>query len=456
MNSKKIIPFITLIAIIIVVTSYVLVKDKKPDFPAQGSGLDIDVWHVNGTKVMYVYAPELPIVDVRVVFDAGSARDGDKPGLSGLTNLMLNRGAGEWNTNQIVERFDNVGAQFSLSALRDMAILSLRSLTDEEWLKVALDTMAVVLQKPVFDADELAREKKNVLVALKNQEESASSLAELAFYRTLYGDHPYGSPESGTKESVAAITREDLEAFYKQYYVANNAVVAIVGAVDKKQAKMIAEQLIGPLSKGEKAALLPDVKPLEKSIVVTKHHPSTQTTILVGHVGNYRGDPDYFPLYVGNHVLGGGGFGSRITEEIREKRGLAYSSYSYFSPMRRKGPFMMGLQTKNKQAENALKIVRQILTTYIEQGPTADELEHSKMNITGGFPLKLDSNNDILAYVAMIGFYDLPLDYLKTFNENVERVTIDQIKDAFKRRIDPDKMVTVMVGDGLGSTSPGK
>ena len=123
--------------------------------------------------------------------------------------------------------------------------------------------------------------------------------------------------------------------------------------------------------------------------------------------------------------------------------------------MRRKGPFLMGLQTRNDQAEEALKIVRDTLTTFIEQGPTEDELQHSKMNITGGFPLKLDSNKDILAYIAMIGFYDLPLDYLKNFNTNVERVTIEQIRDTFQRRIDPKKMVTVMVG-GLGDKPPAK
>lgn len=455
MNLKKIFPFFTLIVVIAVVV-FVLIKDKQSAVPTQGYGLDIDVWHVNGTKVMYVYAPELPMVDVRLVFDAGSARDSDKPGVATFTNLLLNNGAGEWDTNQIAERFDNVGAEFSLSALRDMAILSLRSLTEKEWLTVALDTMTAVLQEPRFDKAELERVKKNILVALKNQQESPDDVAELEFYKALYGDHPYASPENGTKESIPAITREDLLAFYKKYYVANNAVLAIVGAVDKKQAQKIAKQLVGSLPKGEKAAALPEVKLPENAVTIKKHHPSSQTTIMMGYPGNYRGDPDYFPLYVGNHVLGGGGFGSRMMQEVREKRGLAYSSYSYFAPMRTKGPFIMGLQTKNDQADKALEIVRQTVKTFIELGPTSQELEHSKKNITGGFPLKLDSNKDILSYVAMIGFYDLPVDYLKSFNDNVEQVTIEQIKGAFQRRIDPDKMVTVMVGAGQGSTPPAK
>jgi zinc protease len=455
MNLKKQIPLVILLIVVVAVAIFVVQKDRKDIMPIQGYGLDIETWQINGTRVMYVYAPELPMVDVRVVFDAGSARDGNKPGLSTLTNLMLNRGAGEWNTNQLVERFDGVGAELSKQSLRDMAVVSLRSLTEKEWLKVALDTMAAILQEPVFDANELEREKNSIYVALKNQQEDPGDVASLAFYKALYGDHPYASPDLGTRESVASITREDLQAFYKKYYVANNAIIAIVGAVDKKQARQIAMQLVGPLESGEKAPLIDEVPSLNEAVTIRKQHPSSQTTILLGHPGNYRGDPDYFALYVGNHVLGGSGFGSRIMKEVREKRGLAYSSYSYFSPMRRKGPFLMGLQTRNDQAEEALKIVRDTLSTFIEQGPTEDELQHSKMNITGGFPLKLDSNKDILAYIAMIGFYDLPLDYLKNFNTNVERVTIEQIRDAFQRRIDPNKMVTVMVG-GLGDKTPAK
>ncbi len=174
--------------------------------------------------------------------------------------------------------------------------------------------------------------------------------------------------------------------------------------------------------------------------------PSTQTHILMGEPGVDRRDRDYFTLYVANHILGGSGFGSRIMKEIREKRGLAYSSYSYFLPMRRKGPFLMGMQTRNSKAGEALEVLRQTLKHYIEQGPTAEELEHAKKNITGGFPLKVDSNSDIAGYIAMIGFYQLPLDYLQNFNRNIEAVTLEQIRDALKRRIHPDKMLTVTVG----------
>ena len=266
-------------------------------------------------------------------------------------------------------------------------------------------------------------------------------------FRSLYGQHPYAIPTLGTTKSISDLSLADIVAFYNRYYVAKNAIVVIVGAVDKSQAKAIADQLMSDLPEGEPASDLPEVDAVEKAVTIREQHPSTQTTILVGQPGKNRSDPDYFTLYVGNHILGGSGFGSRVVTEIREKRGLAYSSYTYFSPMQRKGPFVMGLQTKNEQAQQALEVLMSTLKTFIEDGPTEEELISAKKNITGGFALRLDSNNDITEYVAMIGFYDLPLDYLKTFNQHIEEVTVDQIKDAFKRRVDPDSMVTVLVGD---------
>jgi zinc protease len=448
MLTKRLIPFAILLAIIAVVVFFVLRGNGIIKHPIKSAGLNIETWQTdNGTKVFYVPAPELPMVDIRVVFNAGSARDGDKPGLASMTNTLLDHGAGDWNTNQIVDRFDSVGAQFSTDSLRDMAVVSLRTLTDKAWFKTALDTMATIIQKPKFEQSELERERQRTLVALRNQQESPSALAELAFYKALYVNQPYATPPLGTKDSVTALTRQDVVDFYKKYYVASNAIVVIVGAVDKPTAKKIARELVKPLPKGEPAAALPEVPAVTEAKLIKQQHPSTQTTIWVGQEGESRIDPDYFPLYVGNHILGGSGFGSRIVDEIREKRGLAYNSYSYFFPMERKGPFVMGLQTKNDQAKEALTLLMKTVNDFIANGPTQKELDDAKENITGGFPLRLDSNKDIVEYVAMIGFYNLPLDYLKTFNDKVEKVTREQIMDAFKRRVHPDKMITVMVGD---------
>ncbi len=411
------------------------------------NSVKIQTWQTtNGAKVMYVYAPQLPMVDVRIVFDAGSARDGKQPGLARLTNTMLSKGAGDWNTDTLAERFDDIGAVFSSSAMRDSASLSLRSLNDKELLNTALLTLQTILTQPRFDKKELTRMRKQTLIALKSQLQSPGTIANKTFYKALYNDHPYASPTLGTETSIKTISRKDLQTFYQRYYVASNALIAIVGDVDLKQATQLANELLAKLPEGKPAPTLPAVTPLSKAQTIKKTHPSTQTHILVGQPGLYRGDPDYFALYVGNHILGGSGFGSRIMQEIREKRGLAYSSYSYFIPMRLPGPFQMGLQTSNAQRDEALALLNEILQTFIKEGPTEKEMQHAIKNITGGFPLRIDSNKDIIGYIVMIGFYNLPLDYLGKFNAKIEAITAEKVQDAFRRRVHPDKLITVMVG----------
>lgn len=408
---------------------------------------EIQHWQTdNGARVYFVPAPELPMVDVRVVFNAGAARDGDQPGRALLTNALLAEGAGKLDADAIATRFDEVGANFSNDSLRDMAVASLRTLSEPELMDQALDTFALVLSEPTFPEKAIERERLRVLIALQNQKQSPDELAERAYYRALYDEHPYATQPLGTEESVRALTRDDLVAHYRRYYVGSNAVVAIVGNLDRKGAERVAERVIGRLEAGKPAEPLPEVPTLKEAQRLAIAHPSAQTHIRMGQPGMKRGDPDYFPLYVGNHVLGGGGLVSRISEEIREKRGLAYSSYSYFSPMSALGPFTIGMQTANRNTDQALKVLRSTLEDFVENGPGEEELEASKKNITGGFPLRIDSNSDIVQYLAVIGFYELPLDYLQTFNDRVDAVSVEDVKDAFQRRIHPDRMVTVTVG----------
>ena len=442
---------IALLSLVILVIAVVWFSEKpERDLsraPVTTNGLTIESWHTkNGARVLFVKAPQLPRVDVRIVFDAGSARDNGKVGLASFTNAMLSYGAGEWDTNALTERFDSIGAQYSNSTARDMAVLQLRSLTDSSLLEKALSTMTAIINQPHFEQTELERRRKQVLISLQSQLQSPGTIADKAFYRALYSQHPYATPTAGEAESVEALTREDILGFYQQYYVGRNTVVAIVGDLDIPAARDIAERLVGNLPKGKRAPTLPKVHALQQAEVIQDAYPSSQTHILVGQPGMKRGDPDYFDLYVGNHILGGGGFGSRIMKVIRDEKGLAYSCYSYFVPMRENGPFIMGLQTKNESRDEALKLLDKTLREFIKQGPTEDELAHAKLNITGGFPLRIDSNKDIVEYIAMIGFYDLPLDHLSTFNSKVNAVTLESIKDAFGRRIDPASLLTVTVG----------
>jgi len=442
-------PLTLLLAIIFAGGIFVwLTEERIVPEPTSEHSFNIKSWQTsNGARVVFVQARELPMLDVRVVFDAGSARDGKLPGLASFTHTMLDKGAGDWSTDQIAERTDSIGASIGGSAERDMAVVSLRCLTDEAIQKKALATLQAVIQQPRFPEKELQRERKQLMIGLQNEQQSPGDIVNKLFYKKLYAQHPYATPVRGDMDSAKNLTRDALVGFYKQYYVASNAVIAIVGAVDETRAKEIAEQLTSGLPKGKKAERLAAVPELAKAVAVNHQHPSTQTHVMVGQPGMKRGDKDYFALYVGNHILGGSGFSSRIVDEVREKRGLAYSSYSYFVPMRDKGPFLLGLQTKNAQAEEALQVLRETLGTFIKDGPTDDELEHAIKNITGGFPLRIDSNKDIVGYLAMLGFYELPLDYLQTFNRNVKNVTREQIMQAFQSRIHPERMITVMVGD---------
>ena len=400
----------------------------------------------NGAGVYFVPAPELPIVDVRVVFAAGSSHDATLPGLAGLTNGLLDQGAAGLSADAIAERLDGLGAQLGSGSLRDMAWVSLRSLSDAEHFDPAFDLMVKVLSQPDFNPRDIDRERERTLVALRHSEQQPDDIAEYHFYQDIYGKHPYASRPIGAETSLKRITRGDIKAFHASYYVAANATIAIVGDIDRAGAERLARRLSAALPAGHPAAPPPAVAPLEIASEERIFHPSSQTHVLMGAPGMDRNDPDFFPLYVGNHILGGSGLVSQLYEEVREKRGLSYSVYSAFIPMQKKGPFILGLQTRNDQLDEALRVLRVTLQRFHDQGPTEKELDAAKQNITGGFALRIDSNSKIIEYLAVIGFYGLPLVYLETFNEKVMAVTRDQIRDAFRRRVHPDVMATVIVG----------
>ncbi len=411
------------------------------------AGPKIQHWvTTNGMKVYFVPAPEIPMVDVRVIFSAGSARDGDVPGLAILTSGMLSQGADGMSADQVSEAFEAVGAQFDSGALRDMAWLSLRSLSDSEYIQPAMAAFASVLWHPDFPEADFQRTRKRQLVALEAEEANPESIAEKAFFKALYGEHPYAHPSNGTLESVNDIKTEQVREFYKKFYVAKNGLIAMTGDLDRKTAEKLAETLSGGLPEGEAGKALPKVKPLTGSKEIKIPFPSKQAHVLIGQPGVERGNPDYYALYLGNHVLGGGGFTSRFVKEVRIKRGYAYSVYSYFMPMAGKGPFQIGLQTRGAQVDDALKVTRDTLNEFMSSGASKEEVDASKQNITGGFPLRIASNQDIAEYLGVIGFYGLPLDYLDTFTGNIEAVKQKEIVDAFKRRIFADKMITVIVG----------
>ena len=401
----------------------------------------------SGADVYFVEKHDLPIVDLSVNFAAGSARDtAEKSGLAGITRYMMTLGAAGMSDEVIANKLADIGAVLGGEFDGDRAALKLRTLSSEREQKQALDVFGKILQKPDFPASVLAREKARIISGLEESATQPEGMVNKAFMTALYGSHPYSLDESGEIATVAKLSVADLQAFYQQYYRANGAVIAMMGDLSRAQAEAIAESMASGLPKGPANPAIAQVTYPNAPVTQRIAHPASQSHILLGYPGIKRGDPDLFPLYLGNYVLGGGGFVSRLTEEVREKRGLVYSVYSYFMPMAEVGTFQIGLQTKKEQADEALKIVRATLADFLAKGVTDAELKAAKANVIGGFPMRIDSNSKILDYLAVIGFYKLPLNYLDEYNSKVAAVTAAQIKDAFNRRLKPENFVTVIVG----------
>ena len=411
------------------------------------AALNIQHWTTpQGARVIFVESHELPMIDIAVDFPAGSSRDpAAKAGLAQLTQGLMDQGAGGLSDTEIAHKLADVGAVLSGRLDRDRGGITLRTLSSADEKNQAVDVLARVLQQPDFPKAVVEREKKRLVAAIREAEADPGNVASKAFYRAMYGMHPYGHDEAGNLDSVPKLTRSDLQAFYRAHYSAPNAVIALMGDLTRAEAEALANRLSAGLPRSPVvSALTPPVSAAatEKRI----NHPSTQSHVLMGVVGLSRTDPDYFPLFVGNYVLGGGGFDSRLMREVRDKRGYAYSAYSYFLPLGEAGPFQLGLQTKLEQTDDALKVAKETLREFIAQGPSEAELTQAKSNLTGGFPLRIDSNKKILEYLSVIGFYKLPLDYLDTWISQVDKVDVAAVKEAFARRVNPDKLVTVVVG----------
>lgn len=409
------------------------------------TGLDIEHWQLdNGARVYFVATDAIPTVDVRVTLDAAGARDGDLAGLARLTNLLLDQGADGMDAQTIALAFEDVGARYSAGSERDMAWVGLRALSRPDALDPALDMLGRVIAQPDFPAADFERERRRMQVVLQHERQSPGALASRAFYGALYDGHPYGSAPQGDDESLEAIERDDVAAFHREYYVGANAVVAIVGDLDRAQAEHVAQQVVGALPAGERPAPLPEPAPPEAQHIHVPF-PANQTTILVGMPGITRDDPQHETLHVGNHVLGGGGLVSLLTSEMRDRRGLSYSTYSYFVPMAQTGPFIMGSQVRADRTEETLEVLTRLFERYREEGPTATQLRAAQQNITGGFPLQLDSNRKIVGQISAIGYYGLPLDYLDEYTQRIDAIEREQIRAAFQR-IDPRRQVVVTVG----------
>ncbi|SFR61517.1 pitrilysin family protein [Thiomicrospira sp. ALE5] len=415
--------------------------------------LDIQTWQTQqDVKVMFVATPELPMMDIELVFDAGSARDGAQPGLANFTGNMIGLATSQRNEQAIADGFNDLGAVFDSNVNRDMTSFSLRALTREPLLTAALDLFAEVITDAEFPADIMQRDRVRLLQAMQQADEVAGQYARKVFWERLYQNHPYAHDVAGQQEVIEQLTPLDLEAFYRQFYVAQNAQIAIVGDLTRAQAEAIAQKLSERLGTGVKAPALAKPEPVTPGLEVVEF-TANQTQYFAGQLGVERGHPDHYALFLGNHLLGGSGFASLLVEEVREKRGLVYSVFSFFAPLREAGPWMIGLSTANNQAQEADQVVKETLLGFLEDFDD-QKFADIKQNLLGGWPMRFDTNSKILGYISMIGFYDLPLDYLEAFPAAIAELEKEDVLAAWRRHIHPDKLFTLMVGQPVLDETP--
>ena len=410
----------------------------------------------SGAQVYLVESPAIAMLDVQVDLDAGSRRDPvSQPGLASMTASLMEKGVRASGTapaldeNTLGEAWADLGAQFDASAGADRMSFSLRTLTDPALLDKAVALAAREIAEPLFPDAVWQRERQRIDAALKESYTRPGSVIGRTFGPAVYGTHPYGYEV--TADTLARISVADMRAFHASSVVACRARVSLVGAVTRAQADAIATRLLSRLP-ATPCASLPPLAPVAEVAELTqpfeKRIPfdSAQAHVLIGQPGYKRNDPDHFALLVGNYILGGGGFVSRLSNEVREKRGLTYGVSSGFSPGLHAGSFNIGLQTRPDQADQAVALVRQVLGDFVAQGPTEVELKAAKDNLIGGFALLIDSNRKLLGNVANIAWNDLPLDYLDTWTQQIDKVTVADIRAAMARKLQPDRMVTVILG----------
>ncbi len=409
----------------------------------------------SGAQVYVVSSMGIPMVDVQIEFDAGARRD--PQGLAGLANVtsgqlskgvLAHSGRPALDENQLGEAWADLGASFGAAAGDDRMGFSLRSLTYPDLLPKAVALAAQQMAAPAFTTALWQRDAERISASIKENNTKPATIANRRFNAAVYGTHPYGNEL--TEESLLRITVEAMRSFYAAHVRACRAKVSIVGALSQAQAVQVATQLLAGLPQGgcDAAPAVPEVQPLAAAQDIKVPFDSAQAHVMIGQPGYKRSDPDFFALLVGNHILGGGGFTSRLTQEVREKRGLSYSVYSYFSPGLHAGAFAIGLQTRPDQAAQAVQVSRDVLASFVANGPSEQELQAAKDNLIGGFALRIDSNKKLLDNVANIAWVGLPLDYLAGWTQQVEKITAADVKAALQRKLQPQKMVTVVVGGG--------
>lgn len=409
---------------------------------------------IKGAKVFLVQTKALPMVDIEISIDAGDRYDPvNKSGLADMTAGLMSYGArgdkGIWTEAQIADEIADLGANIGLSVGGERTIMRIRSLSRKDLRDRAVQLGAMMLSAPLYDPKILEREKQRSITNLLEAETKPEFVLERRFKKSVYGSYPLGNIPSA--KSLASVSVSDLMQFHKTFYRGDRMIISIVGDVDRSQAEEIAQIILKKIPQsGAPIAQLPALgrSPIESLSEREIQIPfdTQQAHIAMGMTAIARNNPDYFPLLVGNYILGGGGFVSRLMSEVREKRGLAYSVFSYFAPGKDTGIFQAGLQTKNDQAALALEVMNSTIGKFIAEGPTNTELLAAKSNLVNGYPLRIDNNRKLLDNVSSIAWNELPLDTMETWTKQVEAVSLEQVTAAFQKYLAMDRMKIVVLG----------
>ena len=409
---------------------------------------------VKGAKAYLVQTQALPMLDIEISIDAGDRFDPTgKSGLASMTAELMNYGArsskGALSEAQIADEIADLGANFGISVGGERAVIRIRSLSRKDLRDRAVQLASAMLSAPTYDAKILEREKQRAITGLLEAETKPESVLERRFRKSVYGNYPLS--ESPSVKSVGSVSVSDLAGFHQQFYRGDRIIVSIVGDVSPAEANEIVEVLLKNVP--QSGAAIPALPQFERSPIeplasrqIYIPFDSQQAHIAMGMTAITRSNPDYFPLIVGNYILGGGGFVSRLMSEVREKRGLAYSVFSYFAPGKDTGIFQAGLQTKGDQATLALEVMNSTIANFIANGATPSELQAAKANLVNGFPLRIDNNRKLLDNVSSIAWNDLPLDTLETWTTKVDAVTLEQVSAAFQKYLAMDRMKIVVLG----------
>jgi zinc protease len=364
---------------------------------------------------------------------------------------MLEEGAGDLSAVEFAESAQLLGARYGFSAGRDSVSVSARMLSES--LEESVDLLRLALTAPRFDDEPMRRVRGQILSSLRSEETDPNALARKSFFAAAFPDDPYGRPTDGTLDSVTAITADDLRAARETLLNRETLKVGVVGDISAARLGPLLDRLFGDLPSAPPADL-PMTALSKPGGLALVDFPAPQSTVMFGHAGPLRDDPDFIPLYVLNYILGGGGFSSRLTVEVREKRGLAYSTYAYLAPLDRAGLWIGGVGTANERVGESISVIRDEWRRMAEEGPTEEELRKAKQYLTGAYPLRFDSNASIARILVGLQEAGLGIDYPERRNALVEAVSLEELRRVAAKWLKPDALAFVVVGqpDGLSAT----